>query len=93
VETKQIIATLAKNETLSQADGEAKKIIYDAQAAESTIKEVITKQAESYQKMQTTFSSSGAEIILGYLQANLIKDYERGAVMMWLKDENIGTGK
>ena len=52
------------NETEEVANGEAAKIIADAKAIESTIKDVITLQATSYEEMNKAFGVKDETFIL-----------------------------
>lgn len=84
-DTNVEIARLAVNATLEKSYGEANRTVYEAKAVESTIKDVVTKQALSYKKMKKDLKF-GTNEILGYLQANLIKDYKDGKIAIQLKD-------
>lgn len=78
-DTNVEIARLAVNSTLEKSYGEANRTVYEAKAVESTIKDVVTKQALSYKRMKSALKF-GTNEILGYLQANLIKDYKDGKI-------------
>jgi len=78
-----MIAAKAVNATLETAYGNANRTIFEAQAIQSTIKEVITRQSDAFGYMKTNLTFSNSEI-LGYLKNNLIKDYPEGKLMLSL---------
>lgn len=76
-DTNVVVAQLAVQATMENAYGNANKTIFEARAVESTIKEVVTKQAESFAEMKKNLTFDNAQI-LEYLKVNLIKDYPEG---------------
>lgn len=68
------VAELAVNATLESAYGSANKTIFEALAVQSTIRDVTTKSAESFEIMKRDLSFDNNNIIT-YLKYNLIKDY------------------
>ena len=73
-ETNVLVAALAVNATIENAYGIANRTIFEAIAVQSTIKEVTTKQAESFATMKSELGF-GTQEILKYLKFNLIRDY------------------
>ena len=72
---------MAVNGTVEKARGEANRTIFDAEAVESTIKDVIKMQAEEYKTMTSELGFKPKQIV-GYLKANLIRDYTEGKVAL-----------
>ena len=68
---------------MENAYGAANKTIFEAKAVESTIKEVVTKQAESFAQMKKNLTFDNTQI-LEYLKVNLIKDYPVGRMAIEL---------
>lgn len=81
--TNVIVAELAVNATLEQAYGNANKTIFEAQALNSTIQEVVQKQATAFDYMQKNLTFTDAEVI-NYLKTNLVKDQSEGKIIMHL---------
>lgn len=84
------IAQKAVNATLETAYGNGNRTIFEAQAVQSTIKEVITRQSEAFGYMKTNLTFSNSEV-LGYLKNNLIKDYPEGRLMLSLNMTDSAT--
>lgn len=78
-----MIAQKAVNATLETAFGNGNRTIFEAQAVQSTVKEVVTRQADAFVYMKSNLTFSNSEI-LGYLKNNLIKDYPEGKLMLQL---------
>ena len=74
---------MAVNATMMAAYGNANKTIYEAEAVQSTIKEVTTKQAEAFADMKKNLTFDNEQII-NYLKINLIKDYPEGKMAIQL---------
>ena len=72
-QTNVIVAQKAVISTLEQAYGNANQTVFEAQAIEKTISEVINKQATSFKTMKTELGWGNEEIIK-YLKTSLIKD-------------------
>lgn len=77
--TSVIVADLAVNATLEAAYGKGNKTIFEARATQTTISEVLTKQAKAYKKMMTDLTFDKDQV-LEYMRHNLIKDYSTGKV-------------
>lgn len=82
-DTNVLVAQLAVKSTMENAYGSANKTIFEARAVESTIKEVVTKQAESFAQMKENLTFDNSQII-EYLKINLIKDYPEGRMAIQL---------
>ena len=82
-DTNVLVAQLAVKATMENAYGAANKTIFEAKAVESTVKEVVTKQAESFAVMKQNLTFDNAQI-LDYLKTNLIKDYPEGRMAIQL---------
>jgi hypothetical protein len=78
-----VVAQLAVRATMENAYGAANKTIFEARAVESTVKEVVTKQAESFAVMKKDLNFDNTQII-EYLKVNLIKDYPEGRMAIAL---------
>lgn len=82
------IAKLAVNATLETAYGNANRTIFEAEAVQSTVSEVIKRQADAFQWMKANLTFENTEI-LSYLKNNLIKDYAEGKMLMQLDMTNM----
>jgi len=68
---------------MENAYGAANKTLFEAEAVKSTIKEVVTKQAESFAEMKTKLTFDNTQV-LEYLKVSLIKDYPEGRMAIAL---------
>ena len=82
-DTNIIVAQLAVKATMENAYGAANKTLFEAEAVKSTIKEVVTKQAESFAEMKTKLTFDNTQV-LEYLKVSLIKDYPEGRMAIAL---------
>mmetsp|Transcript_26254 Transcript_26254/g.40079 ORF Transcript_26254/g.40079 Transcript_26254/m.40079 type:complete len:81 (+) Transcript_26254:42-284(+) len=78
------VASLAVNATLEQAYGQGNKTIYEAQAVQATIGEVVKKQADSFKIMKANLTFENDDI-MKYQQHTLVKDYTEGRISLHIK--------
>ena len=81
METNVEVAKLAVTKTLDVARSKAQTALQEASAIESTIKTVTQKKAESFAAMKKELGFTNRDII-GYMKANLIKDYPNSKMMI-----------